>query len=112
MTKEHFFEIVNLPTGVTESYFIINGNVWFIDGMKTSNTRNEFFTIAEGDDIFEKYFYKVNEIDLIQEILKSWRFIINSTNEKIAELIEMLEKEYQENILALESELSTRQPIR
>jgi len=112
MTKERFFTIIELPAGVTEAYLIINHNIWFITSTRATNIKNEEFSVGDGDLVFEKYFFQMNEIDLVREMLSSMRLFINSAIQRTTELIDLLEESYQENILALEDELSTRQPIR
>jgi type I restriction-modification system DNA methylase subunit len=111
MTKERFFQIIELPAGVTEAYLIINHNIWFITSTRATNIKNEEFSVGGGDLIFEKYFFSTNEIDLVREMLNSMRLFINSAIQRTTELIDLLEEYYQENICALEDESSEHSPI-
>jgi hypothetical protein len=109
MTKERFFTIVELPGTITESYFVFGENIWWVMNKKATNQKGESFTVDAGDEIFEKYFFKVNEIDLIQAILKQMKYIIEYTNEKITDLIEMLTDDYEEEIIYASEE--QRKPL-
>jgi hypothetical protein len=110
VTKERFFTIIDLPATVSESYFVFGTGIWWIQGMKVENAKGEWFSINDGDEVFEKYWHGVAAIDLIEAILKQTQSIIHYANEKVRGLFEMLKDEYEENICALEDEVAENSP--